>query len=428
MPTCRFRPARQRGGTTIAHPTSPLRPGAARRALPLAVAVLAAVGLSACGSHHRSAHHHGGSTTVPSAPTPAAPAPAPSGGSPTQPPGSLSVVSYGADPTGGRDSGQAFQQAVTAAETGSSDTVYVPAGRYVFTGRGSGAAVTISTRAVHVIGAGAAATTIVEEVGAKSGAKLGKVIFSIKSGKHNTPGGGDGSSIAGLTLDSASYDAGTAILDTGNDTTLSGLVVHAPRSSQGYNGDQFGIRVIAICNHDDLARVHRSGNRVADVVLTGEGQGGNTDLDISCQEGTTVSDVNDTGNGIDIYICDNVTVDGLTFHPGPQRDPTPYVITPPSDHITLLHVTSYGNGGRIQPSPKGYKVTNTTISGEQMLDRTQTLVLGDAQSTTITSSSLGHLDLAPVHGLAGVDVQGSSVAAVTCSGAVSGVVGASCGA
>jgi len=320
---------------------------------------------------------------------------------------------------------------VSAAEKTRGATVYFPPGHFILDlNDGAHQDIDIASNPVNIVGAGPGATTLEEEIGAKTaGVATSKSIFEIQTGADGQPGGGDGTTITGLTLDSASYDAGTTILDYGNDTTLSHLAVLGARSDHNYNPDAFGVRVITICNHTDLATKYRGGNIVEDLTISGQGSAGNTDLDLSCQINDVVSNITDTGNGIDIYICNNVRLENFTFTPGKvETSPHSYVITGPSNDISIENVTTFGSGGQLQPSPNGYVISNTTISNETMKDPTFNLEIGDTDSTKISNSTIGVLRIDPDNSANGFTLVNSTVASVTCSarGRITGLVGVSC--
>jgi hypothetical protein len=341
------------------------------------------------------------------------------------------VTKYGADPTGSRDSTSAIRDALSAAEQTPGATVYFPAGRYLLDQKTKGdAAFVLSEHAVNLLGAGASRTTIVQEVGAKNGYSQGQGIFEIRTGGNGQPGGGDGSTISGLTLDSATYDGGTTILDFGNNTTISDDVILGPRSSHDYNKDQFGLRVLDICNHTNLATHHHGNNTVRDLRIVGRGNAGAVDLDISCQENDTVSNVTDTGNGVALYIDRGVTLDGLTFHPGPiAAGAQPYIVTPPASNLLIEDVTTYGSGGRFQSSPKGYMVSASSIVREQMLGGpSTTLRVGDVEQLRIEASKLEAIQIIPSQALDGITVVGSSVGPIQClgPGRIAGLQGVTC--
>jgi len=359
------------------------------------------------------------------------------------------VVTYGADPTGQTDSTPAVRAAISTAQVVAGNTVYFPAGRYILNDNdGAGIDFVLSTNQIIIQGAGRDTTTLVEEIGAKEpGYPLSKVIFEIVSGGKDAsgnllPGGADGTTIKGLTLDSGSYDAGTTILDYANNTTISNLTIYGPLSyppapnqippRPGYNRDQFGVRVIAICNHTNEGTMHHYGNTVDNLIIIGHGKAGNTDLDISCQEGASVSHITDTGNGIDIYIANNTSLTHYTYHPGTiQATPKSYIITGPTDGTIISHVTTYGSGGVLQPSPAGYVISNTSISYETMMVPGFNLVIGDAAQTTIDHSALGTIAIQPQQATNGVTVTKTTLSGtppVTCNNVslITGLSGISC--
>jgi hypothetical protein len=408
------------------------------------VAALVAVSLcllSGCSSGHSSHPGTHPGTTSPSAtstappsgstappPPPSRPVPSPQASPPA---GSFNVVSYGADASGQKDSTLAIRAAVSAAEKTPGGTVYFPAGHFILDlNDGAHQDIDIASNPINIVGAGPGTTTLVEEIGAKTaGVATSKVIFEIQTGANGQPGGGDGTTITGMTLDSATYDAGTTILDYGNDTTLSHLTVLGARSNHAYNPDAFGVRVITICNHTDLATKDRGGNIVEDLTITGQGSAGNTDLDLSCQINDVVSNITDTGNGMDIYICNNVRLDNYTFTPGKvETSPHSYVITGPSNNISIENVTTFGSGGQLQPSPNGYLISNTTISNETMKDLNFNLEIGDTDSTKISDSTIGVLRIDPDNAAHGLTLVESTVGSVVCTkrGTITELVGLTC--
>jgi hypothetical protein len=372
----------------------------------LSVSLVAA----ACGSvHHKHHKHSSAGTTVPASPV-------------TPPTGkTYNVTAYGADPTGARDSTLAIRRAIAAAEAKPGSVLFFPPGRYILAHRDKLSADFKITALLHIEGAGPAQTTLVEEEGAKNGLKRGKMIFHLLPAKGGQPGGADGSSISGLTLDSATYDGGTTILDNANRTEISNMVIRGPRSNHNYNKGQFGMRVVAVCKHDNFSSHHRSDNTVRNITITGQGRAGNVDLDISCQQHDTISNINDTGNGVALYIDEGITLANLVFHPGPGLTaPQPYVVTAPTSDVSISNVMTYGNGGRLEPSPHHYSISNLVITNEQMVGGPQySLSLGDVSGVKIVNSHISSLKLAPDNGLSNLSVIGSTVGSTQCSGPVS---------
>ena len=327
------------------------------------------------------------------------------------------VVSYGADPTGSRDSTPAIARAITAAESRPGSEVYFPAGRYVLDDPSRRQVDFTIDRPIHVVGAGPTRTLVVNELGARNpAATVSTTIFEIVTNPVTQSGEGDGTTISGMTLDAATYDAGTSIMDFANRTTLSDLVVKAPRSTNTYNPNAFGIRVIAVCNPTNRYRVFRSGNVVSNVVITGQGAGGQTELDLSCQRGSTVDGATIYGNGVDVFYCSHDILENLalTGSPTPAWSAPSYtwVITG-SYHITLSNIRTSGSGGVIAPDVVDV-TRDVTIANETMAGTGSYLDIGDSRSTVITSSHLEGIRLAPVRSIVGVDVAGSSFTNVFC--------------
>ncbi len=338
----------------------------------------------------------------------------------------FTVTNYGADPTGLKDSTSAIRSAIAAAEAVPGSEVYFPAGRYILTQNLHQLYDFVINVPVHIVGAGVGATTIVNEVGAKTaGVMRGTDMFVIQSLNDSTSGGGSGTTIYNMTLDSRSYDAGTSILDYGNNTVLKNLLVYGPTSMVGYNPDAFGIRVIAICNATNRANIMRVGNVVDNVTIIGNGGAGNTELDFSCQVNSSIDNVNITGNGMDFYFCRNVQMQNATFVSVVPRDYS-WVITSSHD-ISMSNITASDNGGVVQNDTADV-TSNIAIANEIMKNRLASIRIGDAQNVSITGSVLGNILLWPSNVLNGVSVSSSQFGRVSCksSASVSALVGINC--
>jgi hypothetical protein len=205
----------------------------------------------------------------------------------------FNVVTYGADGSGVRDSTLGIRSAIAAAEaTPGISTVYFPAGTYLLNDN-DGAKVDfkiIGPNTVDVLGAGRLRTKIIEEVGtvAYPGISNPKAVFVFEQTTGNV--------FSGLTVDAQTYNAGDPVQDYGNDTTIE----HATLLG-AHNANAFALRVTAVCNQQPGSPqygVHHSGNVVHDIILSGEGTGGNADLDFSCQWNGRVSNITDTGWGM----------------------------------------------------------------------------------------------------------------------------------
>ncbi len=339
------------------------------------------------------------------------------------------VVSFGADPTGQRDSTLAIQSAITAAETKPGSEVYFPPGRFILDQRSYKLFTFIIDKPIEVVGAGIGQTEIVNEVGQKMpGVTLSRDMFAIEVAPGQQIGGGSGTIITNMTLDSATYDAGTDIMDFANHTTISNLKVLAAKSTNTYNYNSFGVRVIAICNPSTVSYIYRVDNVIDNVTIVGQGYAGTTELDLSCQVGTTATNINIEGNGMDIFYCHDDFVNNATLVGGTDGSTHYYtwVITG-SYNISLSNITTNGIGGVIAPD-----VTlvshNINVNYETMLDKASSLYIGDSRDVTISNSSLGEISILPKKQASELAVRNTTYSGVRCkpSVVISGLSGMSC--
>lgn len=335
----------------------------------------------------------------------------------SRPPGSISVVSYGADPSGVKDSTPAFRQAIRAAEAERDGTVYVPPGRYVLDDPGVAGCQLCIVAPVHIVGAGPSYVTLVNEMGLRN-PNFGKSqpMIEIRTGPHGRPGGADGTTISGLTLNSSEFQAGTDIIDFANDTTLSDLDVEASTSNNHYNPDTFGVCVIAICNPFTFARVHRIDNSIDNVTITGQGADGDTELDLSCQIGTTVDNVNIIGNGRDIYDSRDVTVkDAILVGRASVGTAFTWVIND-SSNIVLDDVTTVGSGGVIVQHLHHEPSVNVIVADEVMRDPNETLFVGDIDGLLLERDRLGRMRIDPAESATNITLRDTTLSGpVMCS-------------
>ncbi len=396
---------------------------------PVLLAITALL-LSACGGSEPGAIRRSSSTAPPSgAETVTTPSPAQGGTGPS--PQVVNVVSAGADPTGARDSTAAIGTAITEAESQPGSEVYFPPGRYLLDDPVRNQVDFTIDRPIRLIGAGPSRTVIVNELGARDpAAPVATTVFEIVTNRSTGSGAGDGTTISGMTIDAATYDAGTPIMDFANHTTISDLVVDAPRSTNTYNPNAFGIRVIAVCNPSDRSRIFRTGNLVEDVTIDGSGMAGQTELDLSCQRDTTVDDVTIHGNGLDVFYCDHDTLENLNLVGSPvpagQAPSYTWVVTGSYD-ITFENVHTTGSGGVIAPDVRDV-TRNLLVENETMTGTGSFMSIGDSLDTTIENSHLLGIRLDPKRSLVGLDVEHTSYAGVSCptDGQIEGLSGIAC--
>lgn len=341
----------------------------------------------------------------------------------------FNVLNYGADATGTKDSTAAIASAIRAAEASPGSEVYFPAGTFLLDQPSPKMFDFVISSPINIVGAGVGLTKIVNKVGMKTpGVYLSTVMFEIVPGPLGKPGGGDGSTISGLTLDAATYDAGTAIMDFANHTILTNLSVLAAKSTNIYNPNVFGVRVIAICNPYNLTTVYRIDNVVNNVTIVGQGAAGNTELDLSCQVGSSVSNVKIVGNGLDIFYCNNDSFTNINLTGG-DNGSTQYITwaLTGSSNITMSNIVTNGQGGVIEPDPLVVS-SNISINSETMQNLTGFLKVGDSSRVAITNSQIAGLAFVPAVSVSDVAVSTSTVGRIFCKPgmAMLGFVGVAC--
>jgi acetyltransferase-like isoleucine patch superfamily enzyme len=375
-------------------------------------------------------------------------APAVTPGLPPVPSGAFDVVKYGADPTGQKDSTVAIRNAIAAAEAASGNghfqTVYFPAGKYILDDNDARTVdFQISTGRVNFLGAGRSDTDIVEEVGTYKypSLKRGKTVFIF--GKADS-----GFYFSGITVDCQTYNGGDTLDNYGGYATI-----EHDEFLGGYNGkgqisdnniDDFDMRDVAVCHRTATGVIYgySIGNVVDDVILNGKGVGGNADLDITCQEDITITDIVDTGWGVALYSDKNATVTNYSY--------TPQVLSPGAAavcqvygcdfgyyvttgyNVTINDFVTTGAGGVI--SGQGAKSTSdrpsngVVINGEQMKTPGFYLEILNALNVKIRSSLVDRVKIHPPAPISGIDFLSSRIGAVQCGGkfAITDLVGAKC--
>ncbi len=341
----------------------------------------------------------------------------------------FNVLSYGADPTGQRDSTNAIIATISAAEALHDDaTVYFPSGHYVLTQPPNRLFDFVIASPINIVGAGQGATIIENEVGIDSAISNPPGMFEILGSGGPTPGGADGTIIGDMTLDTRSFQSGTAITDYGNHTVVGNLTVYAPTSTPNYNGNQFGVRVIAVCNPSNVQTDYRVGNLVQNVYITGGGGGGNTELDISCQQNTVVNGATIVGNGVDVYMSRDDSLSNLNLTGGDNGSTAffTWVITD-SQNINMTNIQVTGQAGVIERSSRD-TTSNVVVDNEVSNTPSAYMRIGDALSTTIENSRLGGLYLNPSQVLNGLAMTNSTFGKVYCTNLsyVTGLSGLAC--
>ncbi|MDA8195662.1 MAG: glycosyl hydrolase family 28-related protein [Actinomycetota bacterium] len=341
----------------------------------------------------------------------------------------VNVLNFGADPTGVKDSRAAIDSALLSAEKEPGSELFFPPGTYILTSTTTKVGDFVVTTPIRIVGAGTSATKIINEVGLKTGSSSAPPVFVIKGGGSPTPSMASGTLVESLTIDCSTYISGTAVMDFADNTAIENLLVYAPKSTDNYNTDQFGVRVIAICNHSNYQTIYRTGNLVQNVSIISGGSVGNTGLDISCQLNTNVSNVTIQGNGLDVYFSRNVNLTNLRLTSGLNGEQGYFTwVVVGSHNINLSNIVTVGNGGEITPATKSLS-TDITLDNEVMMSKTKDIYIGDADGVKIINSQLGGVAFTPSIRTSNVQFVGSSYSGVRCplASKVNNLSGIACG-
>jgi hypothetical protein len=253
------------------------------------------------------------------------------------------VTSYGADPSGTRDSQAAIQQAIDACSAAPGGEVTIPVGTFALMD-GQNLRVTGPNGPV-INGAGAQSTFIVQHAR--------RDIFDITA---------DGTTVENLNLNTATYNPGVppqlknpvpgVLYSTANNVTLANIT--------GEAGTGFGLRVTGPNPCDAYPR---GGNTLQNITMTTTGTGGFAAVDIDCQNGTRASNITIHGGILALFRDENTTVTGENFTPGPYAlaCAPPWIITGPSTNVAVTNVVSHGGHGVV------HGVTSAITTNAQQL-------------------------------------------------------------
>jgi PKD domain/Pectate lyase superfamily protein len=251
---------------------------------------------------------------------------------------------YGADPTGVKDSTTAVQAAINDAQAaGPGNEVYFPAGHYVFFKQiSSGTSLTVATgNAVTLQGDGPSASVLSEGVG--------KNLLLVQA---------DGSVVNQLQLDTQpnamTSSAQAALVMAASNTLLeNSTILGGPNSFAVFYPGPPGATKSNIS--------YDTGNNIDNISI--DDQWNRDGFSYSFQENGLVQNVTHTGSRMAIFVDKNIEVDNYTYHPGAQTASTQgFWITAPSDGVTINGFDTYGNGGTIGSG--GSPSTNITIKNE----------------------------------------------------------------
>jgi hypothetical protein len=340
----------------------------------------------------------------------------------------IKAISYGAvcdgkfrsASTGGSVDYVAIQDAVLAAEkTAGGATVLLPPGTCVLSQNVQLERPTAIVLEGATSTSGSTLTTVIDTINPKNAAGDVKVTS-------------DGNTVQDLTLDQTSY--GQAIYVQANNTSVQRMTILGGTGSFAayFTGDGTTARsegnrllnstVVSLINH---------------LVPIPDGHPCGDGLVWAQQDSSLVQNVNFTGTRLALYQDTNTTVDGYTYHPGPQIcDLDGFYITQPSTAISLSNLTMYGSGGVISNRSTTNGISsNITISNEQVLAPTpgkgftlngasHGLFIRDANGVKINNSNFdsgqqanSSIEFQPSTSTRGVVVTGSTVPRISFWGA-----------
>jgi hypothetical protein len=286
----------------------------------------------------------------------------------------FSVSTYGAVNNGTGDNTAAFSAAIAAAQGAGGGIVSVPAGTYLFV-TGSPASIQIDgTVPITFAGAGRATTKLVEFTQRRD-------LLSIKC---------DGTVVENLSFDTQTHNGGHGLGDGANNTKVQGIQV-----TSGI--ETFGILYAGPPGAKPGNGLYSTGNIINDVILNDEFK--SDGFSFAFQKNGAVSNVVHTGSRISIYADSSVTVTNYRYTPGHFGATAGWVISTPSDHITITNFVTSGEGGEINNAPTSARVNQTvTINGERMTGGgTNRLLIGDVQGLLIENSALDEILITPNH-------------------------------
>jgi hypothetical protein len=285
----------------------------------------------------------------------------------------FNVTSYGAIGNGTGDNTSAFKAAIAAAQNaGSGNVVYVPAGTYTFAS-GSPASVQINgTVPITLEGAGAGLTTLQET-------ERRRDLLNVKC---------NGTIVEDLMLDTQTYQGGHALGVGASYTTVENVsVISGPLT--------FGIYYPGPPHDKPGDTPHSEDNVLNNITLNDQYKGDGWSF--AYQDEGSISNVHHTGSRISIYADTNTTITNYYYTPGKFGATAGFVISTPSDNITITNFVTSGEGGEINTAPDEARVNqNITINGEQMTGGSKfRLLIGDVQNLLIENSTLDGIIISP---------------------------------
>ncbi len=238
-----------------------------------------------------------------------------------------SVFNSGAKCDGVTNDTPAIQAAVVAAGKQAGSVVTIPAGTCALFGR----IAVNGANGVTIEGAGAANTFLVQHSRSN--------IFQITS---------PGNTVEAMNLDTGTFNPGivpiqkdpvpAVLFSNANNTTVMNITAET--------GTGFGMRLTG-SNPCYLFPI--TGSVVSNVTMVNHGTGGFAAVDIDCQNGARLSNINIHGGILALYQDENVVLNGETYY-GVNACQPAWFVTGPANNILVENVVTYAGFGVIHNS------------------------------------------------------------------------------
>jgi hypothetical protein len=248
-----------------------------------------------------------------------------------------SVISSGAKCDGVTNDAPAIQAAVNAAGKQSGAVVTIPAGVCALFGR----VAVGGANGITIEGAGAASTFLVQHADSN--------IFQITS---------PGNTVEAMNLNTATYNPGyvpipknpvpAVLFSNADNTTVTNITAET--------GTGFGMR---LTGPKPCYTFPITGSVVSNIIMVNHGTGGFAAVDIDCQNGARLSNINIHGGILALYNDENTVLNGEVYY-GVNACQPAWFVTGPANNILIENVVTYSGGGVIHNSRHGL-ATNITV-------------------------------------------------------------------